>query len=122
MRATRPGHFGPAVAPGEREAQGVEQLAPLLAGRLLDRLGQRLPRLGRPVELFGRRRGLLHQQPFVVAKLGRLDLAAQHVIPAGEVGEALEVGPQQQPILLARAVRQAIGDRGDIRACGAAAR
>ena len=41
----QPGHLRPALAPRQRQAQRVEQLAALAAGRPLELIGQRSPRL-----------------------------------------------------------------------------
>jgi len=93
----------------------MEQLAAFLAGEVLHLFRQRAPRLRRPVELFGDTGRILRQQPLLVAELGRLDLAVEHREPVREVGQSLEVRPEQQPVLLGRIRREALGDSGKIK-------
>ena len=50
-------------------------------------------------------------KPFVVAELGRIDLAVEDCEPVPELGHPLEIRSQEQPVRFGRAGRQAIGDR-----------
>ena len=45
-----------------------------------------------------------------MAELGRLDVAVEYGVPSREIGQPLEIRPEQQPIFFGSALGQAIGD------------
>src|SRR5690242_4083512 len=87
----QPGHLRAALAPSERDPQRVEELAPFLSGDLFQFVRQRTPGFPRPVQFFGGGGGLFHEEALLVAKLGRIDIAANDSEPIGKVAEAFEV-------------------------------
>ncbi len=89
----------------------MKQLPPLPSGGRFERLGQRAPGLGAPVEALGGRRRVARKQALIVGELGRVDFAAQDLEPGAEIGQPLEIRPQEQPIFFGGSLRQAIGNR-----------
>ena len=104
-----------------RAAAGGTARGPSCRSTALSSLGQRAPRLGRPVEPLGDRRRVLDQQPLVVAELGRFDLAVR--APSNQSAKSASrsrLRRSSSQSCFARAGRQPIGDRRHSRG-GAAA-
>ncbi len=92
----------------------MEQLAPLLPGSRLQFAGKRAPRFGVPVETFGYRCRVAQQKALVVGELRRVDFAVEHLEPGAEVGQPLEIGPQQKPVLLGDIGWQVVGHSREV--------
>ena len=102
MRSSSAGHLGPAFAAGQRQPQRLEQRLALAAGRCLERVGERVPGIGGPVDRRRRPRPpRATKARSSSAELGRARSSPSRTrMPVGELAEPLEIGAKQQPVLL----------------------
>src|SRR6478735_8977481 len=104
------GHFRSAVAPGDRQAERMEQGAALGAGRFLHCGGERLPGLSRPVETGGDDHRLTNNGALLMIEVGRVDVTMKDGFPKRIVGNAGEIRADQFPVLGRRSIGKAVSD------------